>query len=478
MAQPGARPEIAFLPASEQARLVRASELSPLEVVDAALARIEALDPRVNAFTELRADLARAEARALGERIARGDDPGPLAGLPIGVKDLEDVAGMRTTYGSVPFRDRVARRDSVQVARLRAAGAIVVGKTNTPEFGSTAFTKNRVHGTSRNPWNLDRTPGGSSGGSAAAVAAGMVPLATGSDGGGSIRIPAAYTGLYGIKCSFGRIPRGPEERLTWIDTVSVGPLARTVLDAALYVDATAGYHGCDPTSLPAPAVKYAELIDRVPRGLRIAWSPTIGYAVVARDVARVAEDAALAFRDLGHDVVPWQGAIPDLGRDWGLLSGAETYGEIAEVFERHRDDWGRAFARGLEIARDRLTPASIAESMRKRALLNEAVEAIFATHDLLLTPTLPTTAFPAGGPPPSTIEGVELASPMSVVAFTYPFNLTGHPAATVRAGFGDDGLPVGLQIVAPRHRDDLVFQASRALEQVRPWNDRWPDLAL
>jgi aspartyl-tRNA(Asn)/glutamyl-tRNA(Gln) amidotransferase subunit A len=265
--------------------------------------------------------------------------------------------------------------------------------------------------------------------------------------------------------------------LPWVDTVSVGPLARTVRDAALFVDATAGYAPSDPTSLPAPAVKYSEVLDALPRDLRIAWSPTLGYARVERDVAREAERAALVFRELGHEVVPWEGSLPDLGYEWALLSSAETYGDLADVFERHREDWGRSFARGLEAARDRVTPQFIGKAMRKRSQLNDAVEAIFAKHDLLLTPTLPTTAFAAGGPPPDAIDGKPVRSPMEVVAFTFPFNFTGHPAASVRAGFADDGLPVGLQIVAPRHRDDLVFQASFAFEQARPWNDRWPDLA-
>src|SRR5580765_1518982 len=220
--------DLAFTPAHALAAAVRRRELSPVAVVEATLARIARVDPAINAFVALRADAALAEARALGERIARGEDPGPLAGVPFGVKDLEDLAGLPTTHGSVPFREHVAKRDSTQVARLRRAGAIAIGKTNAPEFGYTAFTKNRLFGVTRNPWNVARTPGGSSGGSAAAVAAGLVPLATASDGGGSVRIPACYVGAFGMKPTFGRIPRGPFDFRDWIDTVSYGPLTRCV----------------------------------------------------------------------------------------------------------------------------------------------------------------------------------------------------------------------------------------------------------
>jgi aspartyl-tRNA(Asn)/glutamyl-tRNA(Gln) amidotransferase subunit A len=308
------------------------------------------------------------------------------------------------------------------------------------------------------------------------VAGGLVPLASGGDGGGSIRIPACYTGLFGMKVTFGRIPRGPEEVPAWIDTVSVGPLARTVEDAALYIDAVAGYHPADPTSVPHPGYRYTEILDRLPKRLKIACSPTLGYATVEPDVARLAAQAVEAFREMGHEVELWEGELPDLGTEWALLAGAETYGRIETVFERHRDDWGRSFARGLEISRDRVTPKFIGHACRRRGELNAAVEGIFERFDLLLTPTLPTEAFAAPGPPPDTIAGVKLRSPMHVVAFTFPFNLTGHPAASVRAGFGKSGLPVGLQIVAPRYRDDLVLQAAHAYEQARPWNDRWPTL--
>lgn len=470
--------DAAYLPAFVLARAVRRRERSPVELVRAALARIEALNPSLNAFVALRAEAALAEAAVLERRIAAGEDVGLLAGLPVGVKDLEDVADMPTTFGSIPFKHWRPRGDSVQVARLKRAGAIILGKTNTPEFGYTGLTKNLVFGVSRNPWNLDRTPGGSSGGSAAAIASGMVPLVTASDGGGSVRIPACYVGAFGLKPSFGRIPVGarePGNMLPWVDTVCYGPLTRSVRDAALFLDAVAGPDPSDPDSLPPPGISYEATLERFPARLKIGVSKTLGYALVQDDVWREVESAVGVFRDLGHDVEMIDDELPDLGIEWALVCAAESYALLAPELEKHRGEWGRAFLEGLERGRD-ITPEFMGKAARKRALLNEALARIFERYALLLTPTLPTDAFDAAGPFPRAINGQPIPTALGAVAFTYPFNFSGHPAGTVRAGFSDAGLPVGLQIVAPRHQDQLVLQAAYAYEQAAPWSDRWPEL--
>ncbi|MGZ6195455.1 MAG: amidase, partial [Candidatus Binataceae bacterium] len=257
--------ELNFKSACELTALIRKREVKPSEAVAHALGRVEALNGKLNAFCATRAEQAIAEARAMDERIARREECGSLAGVPIGVKDLEEVAGMATTFGSKAFRDNLAAEDAIEVARLRAAGAIVIGKTNTPEFGHSAFTRNLLFGLTRNPWNLERTPGGSSGGSAAAVASGMVPIATASDAGGSIRLPAAYTGCVGLKPSHGRIPAGPRMGMESFNGISsVGPIARTVADAALFLDVTCGYHAADPDALPHPGISYLDLLERLP----------------------------------------------------------------------------------------------------------------------------------------------------------------------------------------------------------------------
>jgi aspartyl-tRNA(Asn)/glutamyl-tRNA(Gln) amidotransferase subunit A len=465
--------DLAWMPAHAVAAAVRRRELSPLEVVDAALARITAGDREINAFCALRADEARAEARALERRLARGEDPGPLAGVPFGVKDEQDIAGIATTYGSVPYREHVVTRDSTIVARLRAAGAIPVGKTNMPEFGSTAFTKNRLFGVTRNPWNLERTPGGSSGGSSAAVAAGMVPLATGGDGGGSIRIPASYTGIFGMKPTFGRVPRGPLTFRDWVDTISRGPMTRSVVDAALLLDAVAGHDPLDPDSLPHPGHSFLDRLDEPPRGLRVAYSATLGYGRVDPDVRREVEAAVGVLADvLGAEIEPISDRLTDCGFGWAMLNCFEQHAKLAPVIEQHRSEWGRGYLRGLDHG-GRLTAADIGAHQRDRIRLVEEVAAIFARFDVLVTPTVPTTAFPAGGPMPSVIDGVTLDNPIHAVAFSYPFNLTGHPACTLRAGLGDDGLPVGLQLVTERHQDHLLLRVARAFERARPF-DRFP----
>ena len=321
---------------TELCAAIQGGSISPVEAVEASLARIGRLNPAVNAFVFLCPEQARAEAADQAARLAQGEQVGPLAGVPLGVKDLEDVAGLPTSYGAVPMKDNIAEQDSVVVERLRAAGAIVVGKTNTPIFGSTAFCKNLLYGVTRNPWNLAKTPGGSSGGSSAAIAARMVPLSTAADGGGSIRIPATFVGAFGLKPSFGRVPMTEGEQFgmtKWVDCVHFGPLTRTVADSALFMDTTVGYSPRDPNSLPHPGISYAETVAEaaashriaaladLPGGegkdiseLRIGWSATLGYISATDPAVLAACEAALeVFRGLGATVVDLDLDLVDLG---------------------------------------------------------------------------------------------------------------------------------------------------------------------
>ncbi|MBK5101134.1 MAG: hypothetical protein JJE15_09115 [Desulfobacteraceae bacterium] len=463
-----------YMSARELAKLIHSEDLSPTELMESTLRRIEALNPSLNAFVTLRAEKAMDEAKAMAKRIAAGEDPGPLAGIPIGVKDLEDTEGMVTSFGSIPYKDNMALQDSIQVSRLKAAGAIVVGKTNTPEFGFTGFTKNRLYGVTRNPWNRERTPGGSSGGSAAAVAAGMVPLATGSDAGGSIRIPACYSGCVGFKPSYGRIPLDPLPFLYMSPMPVLGPLSRTVEDAALYLDCTVGYHPSDPYSLPLPGKSYVECLNRLRAPLRIGFSPTLGYARVQKEILSLVEKAVKSFEHMGHTVEMWEGALPDVSQAWTELMNSAVYAQVQHHLETIRADMGRTLVNVLDQAKN-LTLRDQIRNHKTRMELNKVLGEFFNRFDLLLTPTMPTEAFAAKGPPPAEIDGHPIPL-LGAVAFTYPFNLSGHPAATVRAGFTGAGLPAGLQIIGPRHRDDLVLQAAYAYEQTCPWNDHWPDI--
>ncbi len=465
---------IRYASAETLVRLIRSKQVSPRELMEETLRQIDAINPKLNAFVSLYPERALAEAEVLTKSMNEGVEPGPLAGLPVAVKDLEDVEGMTTTFGSVPFKDNVAERDSVQVERLRRAGAIVVGKTNTPEFGFTGFTKNRLFGVTRNPWNLERTPGGSSGGSAAVVSAGMVSLATGSDGGGSIRIPASYSGCFGLKTSPGRIPVGPLPILH-INQISVlGPLARTVADAALYLDCVAGYHPADPASLPHPGFSYSAGLDRLPAGLKIAFSPTLGHATVQSDVASLVENAVRTFEDMGHHVELFDDPMPAVGDAWNRLFGLDIYGNLHEHLDRYRSEINRTLAASLEAVKQSTT-ADLVEAQKVRTEQNRWLWRLFDRYDLLLTPAMPTEAFAAEGPPPSEIDGKPV-DVLDVTAFSYPFNFSGHPAASVPVGLTKNGMPAGLQIVAPRQRDDLVLQAARAFEKVKPWDSNRPPL--
>lgn len=461
--------------ALEITRRVRSRETSAAEVITESLERVQRLNPHLNAFVALRSDEALIEAAELDERIAAGDDPGVLAGIPVGVKDVEDVAGLPTTFGSVPFKDNPAHHDSVHVQRLRAAGAIIIGKTNTPEFASTGFTKNLLFGLTRNPWDPALTPGGSSGGSAAAVVSGIVPLATGTDRGGSIRIPASYTGCFGMKPSFGRVPRGPFRMLEWSDLESIGVLCGPVHDYALYLDAVSGYHPQDPNSLPARAGSFLACLDEPLPKLRIAWAPAFGGNRCDHEVMDTLRSAVRSVQELGHDVEEIEVQLPDaLAADWRAIGAFERYAELHEVIEPHRENFGRAFLAGVESGRA-VTAERYGAAQKVRAQLNGQLATVFERYDLLLTPATPTTAFDARGRLPTEIAGVKVEDPLEVTPFTYPFNMSGHPAASMPAGFAD-GLPVGLQVVGARHRDDLVLRLCHSYEEVRPWVKLWPEL--
>jgi aspartyl-tRNA(Asn)/glutamyl-tRNA(Gln) amidotransferase subunit A len=464
--------ELLLLSLVDLAERLRTRRASPVELMEAVLGRIAATQGTLNAFVALRPrEALLADARAAEARIARGEAR-PLEGIPLGVKDLEAVAGLLHTQGTRIYADRVATRTEVQVERLQEAGAIVVGKTNAPEFGYTAITRNLVFGVTRSPWDLERTPGGSSGGSAAALAGCVCPLVTASDGGGSIRIPASFTGSFGLKPSYGRVPRGPVEHWDYQDTSVYGPLTKTVADAALLLDLTAGPSPWDPNSLPPPGLSYAAALEEELPALRIGFSPDLGYAAVQSDVAAAVEEAAQVFQKLGHGLAPAPGGPPPLGREWGMLGAFEQAAHLHEHLPEREAEFGRGFIAGVKTGW-KMTPERWRQIGDLRVALNRWCAETFERFDLLLTPTVPYDPPPARGPFPDEVEGRR--QPWAGVAsFTIPFNLSWHPAATVRAGLSRRGLPIGLQIVGPRHRDDLVLRAARAFERERPWHPEWP----
>ncbi len=447
---------------SELAAEVSAGRVSARELVAASLDRIDAVNPAVNAFVAVDPEAALADAASIDARIAAGDEVGPLAGIPLGVKDLDDAAGFRTTFGCALYVDAPpATQDSPFVERLRAAGCVVVGKTNTPETGFKADTHNLIFGGTGNPWDLTRSAGGSSGGSAAAVASGMVPLATGSDGGGSIRIPSAVCGLSGFKASLGRVPVGGPEPPGWADLSTKGPMARRIRDIALALDATVGPEPTDLRALPMPEASWTRsLVDlHVPR--RVGWAPTLGYARVDAEVAEVLGEAVERIEDLGSEVVEIDPVFDeDPFRDWLTLVSAADLRRFEHVYGT--DDWGRldpGHAALLDYARTSISAVDVIRAQDACHRANVRLVELFHQVPLLLCPVV------AGQPGPLGETGLIDGEPdLNWVGCTYPFNMTRSPAGTACVGFTPAGMPVGLQVVGPQHADAAVLRMLAVVE--------------
>ena len=470
--------DLCFTPAVELTELIRRRAVSPVEVTRAVLGRIEQLNGRLGAYVVIHAERALEEARRAEQGVMAGQPLGGLHGLPLSIKDNFWTAGDRTTFGSRLLADFVPTEDAPSVARLRAAGALFVGRTNLPEFAWRGSTDNPLFGESRNPWDLTRTPGGSTGGGAAAVAAGLGPLALGSDGAGSIRIPASFCGLVGLKPSFGRVPLYPAPGGHEL-VAHVCPLARTVRDVALLMNAIAHYDRRDPFALPDDGVDYLAACDQPlvrPRGgspVRVAWSADLGFAPVERETREIAAAAARAFGDMGLDV---EEASPDLGDPSMILrtlyGGAQAGAHAARPPEQkaQMDPELVAYAEASAA----LGLVDYFRAVVARQAMADALRRFFERYDLLLTPTLGLTAFPLGLVGPREVAGREVTH----LGWTlcYPFNYSGQPAISIPAGWTASGLPVGLQIVGRRLEDGLVLRAAAAFETLRPWAARRPIL--
>jgi len=464
---------LAWLSATELAGLIRKKKVSPVDVVGAVLTRIEAVNPRLNAFVTLTGEQARRDAKAAERALMRrGARLGPLHGVPFSVKDLVITRGVRTTFGTPLYRDNVPTEDAPMVERMKAAGGIMLGKTNTPTFGWIGATHNLVFGITRNPWNLERTPGGSSGGASAAAAAGLGPLHIGTDGGGSIRIPASCTGIFGHKPSYGRIPTYPTSG-AW-SLSHIGPLTRTVADAALMMTVCAGPDERDQYSLPGPPVDYAKSLRGSLRGLRVAYASDLGFAdAVDPEVAAACAKGARAFRELGCRLEEVSPRWPSPRDAWGELFCGGIATRMAPYLDR-RADIEPGLYRLIEQTLKN-PPTKYVQAWFDRLAWWSHPKALFETYDLLLTPTIACPPFPVGLDNPTEIAGKPV-EPYAWIPFTYPFNMTGQPAASVPCGFTKDGLPIGLQIVGRRFDDVTVLKASAAFERARPWAHHRPAL--
>lgn len=457
--------------AGELTALVKSHEITPVEILDAHLSAIERINPTLNAIVTLAADQARAAAVAAGDAVMRGDALGPLHGLPIGIKDVTPTAGIRTTFGSPLFKDHVPTVDAEAVRRLKAAGAIVLAKTNTPEFAAGANTVNPVFGATRNPWNTALSPAGSSGGSAVAVATGMLPLAQGTDFGCSIRMPAAFCGIVGIRPTPGLTPNYPMP-LAWDPGQVHGPLARSAADAARMLDALVGYSRLSPISVAPPWQSALAEVEaaRDAKGLRIAYVSDIAGIGVDSEIDAICRKTAQSLRDAGATVDEIEfdaseGKVPY--QAWrGLWMVGQQFANLAHLEEFGPNLQGNVKA-GLKV-----TPLDVAKSEQVRAALFLRFKDLFERYDLLLTPASPVKQYPVDQNFPTEINGKKLENYTDWIAGSFLITLMSLPAGSVPAGKTADGLPVGMQVVGARFEEPRILSLAKIIQQMHPVG--WP----
>jgi len=505
--------DLAFTPATELARLIRSRRLSPVELMRMTLERIERSQPVLNAFITVAADSAMAQAQAAEDALRRGDAVGPLHGIPVAVKDLVPTAGIRTTWGSLIFKDHVPNTDAVVVTRLKQAGAIIVGKTTTPEFGQQCLTQAPLFGRTRNAWRADRAAGGSSGGSAVAVAAGLVPLAVATDGGGSTRIPAACNGVVGFKQGLGVVPQ--EYAQDGFGNISyITPMARTVADNALMLQAMAGPDVRDPLTVARPVADFVAAVrgtvcdtadqrntvgsrnaagQRVAgdlrssadlagaldlRGLRVAWRARLGNSAVAASVLTTCETALATLADLGARVDELTGEFTNPVTIWFVNNGAYRMAQFGHHLKQHRAIMCPTFVRQMDQVAS-FSAAELYAAIFERTKLYRQVQAWFEEADIVAMPTLSRSAVPIEQDFFGPIE-IDNQSVESIRAawypYTMPFNLTGNPAVSLPCGFDAAGMPLAIQLIARPGEDALLLRVAAAFEQAQPWTQIRPAL--
>ncbi len=443
---------------------LKGGEIKAAEIVEDCLEKIERLNPKINAFVTLN-EKAVEEAR-------KADSSTPLAGLPVAIKDNVETKGIRTTYCSKLYENYVPEEDAVIVERLKKAGAIILGKTNMPEFGLIAYTDNPMFGPTRNPFDLSKTVGGSSGGSAAAVAAGMVPVASGNDGGGSIRIPASFCGLYGLKPTFGRVPCYPSIPI-FVGLHSEGFLTRYVEDTALMLDLVKGWDLRDINSLPDDGISYLKAIEEQPDNVKIAFSPDLGYATVDSEVEEIVRKAAFRLEKFG-EVEEVKLEVPKLEAELTMKVVLEVVTFMGERMEEWEKVAFPPYLGFMPLAQS-LTYREYIKIEERKMELWKALKRVFENYDYLITPTVACKPFEIGKISPDEING-KFITPIGWMPFTYPFNFTGQPAASIPAGFSKEGLPVGMQIVGKRYDDAGVLRISKSFQDISPWQDKYPEL--
>ena len=469
--------DICFMSACDMKDAILRQELTSQEITETIIERIEKINPIVNAYCTPTIDIARDMAKKADEAVKKGEKLGILNGIPTSIKDLMQTKGIRTTYGSKLYEDFIPEQDDIVVQRLMEAGCVLLGKTNTPAFGAIALTNNLIFGETKNPWNLATNSGGSSGGAASSVAGGLGPLALGSDGGGSIRVPCSCCGVFGLKPTYGRIPSYPRIGIAFKSMDHYGPIVRYVKDAALMLNVMKGHHPADNNSLPDDNIDYLKSLEEKPKKLKIGYSTTLGFGKILDDEVKEnildnvqkfeqfdwdVEEAKLKIRnpELSFKTLVSTGYAYDLKKDYGKNPEAIDPYLVASIIL------------GLDNS-----SMNIGKAMEQRKRVYEVMYQYFKNFDILITPTTPCTAFKPKWLETGTVFptiGKKALSIMSWMTFTYPFNMTGLPAASIPSGWNSAELPIGMQIVGKLYDDKTVLQVSKAFEEIAPWQDKRP----
>lgn len=470
--------DICFLSAYEMREKIESQELTSSEITETIIERIEKINPIINAYCTTTFDLAREQSKIADDLVNKKQKVGALNGVPTSIKDLMQTKGIKTTYGSKLYENFIPDQDDIAVQRLMKEGIAMLGKTNTPAFGAIALTNNKIFGETKNPWDIETNSGGSSGGAASSVAAGLGPLALGSDGGGSIRIPSSCCGVYGLKPTFGRIPSYPRIGIAFNSMDHYGPIVRYVVDAALMLNVLKGYHPSDKNSLPEDNIDYVECLEEKPKKLKIGYSLSLGFSKLLEE--EVKENIIYNVKKL--EQFDWDVGEADLKirspetAFKTLVSVGYAY-DLRKEYEKVPDFFDPDLIATVKLGLDN-NSMNIGKAIDLRKQVYEEMYRYFKNYDVLVTPTLPCTAFRPGWLETGTVFptiGKKALSIMSWMTFTYPFNLTGLPAASIPSGWDSSGHPIGMQIIGRRYDEQTVLQVSKAFEEIAPWQEKKPN---
>jgi len=471
--------EICFMSAVDMAKAIKNGEETSSEILEIFIERIQKLNPIINAYCTPSFDLARDMAKKADISIKTGENLGSLTGIPTSIKDLMLTKGIRTTYGSKLHENYIPEEDEIVVKRLKKAGCVILGKTNTPAFGHVALTNNKIFGETKNPWNTETNSGGSSGGAAASVAAGMGPLALGSDGGASIRVPSSCCGVYGLKPTFGRIPRYPHDTIAFWSMDHYGPIVRYVKDAALMLNVMKGYHPGDKNSFPDDNIDYIKILEDKPKKLKIGYSMTLGFGKVLEDEVKDSVlNAIQKFEQYDWDVEEAKLKIKNPGAAFKTLVTIGYAYDLQKAYNTRPEDLSTDLISTIRLGLD-TSSMNIGKAKEQRKRLYEVMYQYFRNYDILITPTTPCPAFKPGWLETGTTYpkiGKKTLSTMDWMTYTYPFNMTGLPAASIPSGWTKSGLPIGMQIVGRRYDEKTVLQVSKAFEEIAPWQNKRPEI--